>query len=103
MSPGGCQGSFHLGLRLGKPIPQGHLEPQPPALHRYELAAADHEVVEHHDIDQLACLDHGTCDRHIRTRSGITARVVVRDDDRCSVCPYGRAQKLAYPHHRLIE
>ena len=58
------------------------LESEAPALHRHEPPAADHEVVKNLHIDQLSCLDHGTCDRHIRTRSGITAWVVVRYDDR---------------------
>ena len=57
------------------------IEPQPALFKRYKApSAADHQVIEHADIQQFTRLDHGAGQRNVlRAGGGVPAWVVMHD------------------------
>ena len=71
---------------------------KPELLQRDEFSTPDHQVIQHIDIEQLAGLNNGPGDGNIiRAGRGITAGVVVGDDDRCRVAPHRAFEQLTNP------
>src|SRR5262245_41843184 len=91
--------------RMLSALPIGHLSLEPAsACKAHEACAADHDVIEDGDAEDLPCILQSAGDLAIfRTRLRVPARMVVRDDQRRRRLAQRRTEHLARMHEALVQ